>query len=237
MMLRKAIRIADKTVDRIVAVVCLLLFLICLYAMFDAYMVYTNASDKSVLRYKPEPGAEADVLRDLSDDAVAWITVDDTNIDYPVMQGKTNSDYLNLNPFGEYSLSGSIFLDSRNKGDFSDPYSLVYGHHMEYGAMFGALDEFIDRDYFESHRTGSLITVDGESYHIRFFASCKANATDEVVFEPDQSDNVSLLVYIKQHATVYEPQGVSADSRIIALSTCQGANTLERMVVFGTLSV
>ncbi|MBR1845920.1 MAG: class B sortase, partial [Oscillospiraceae bacterium] len=63
------------------------------------------------------------------------------------MQGETNGKYLNTDPYGEYSLSGSIFLDSRNAGDFSDSYSLVYGHHMADGMMFGALDAFFDEGY------------------------------------------------------------------------------------------
>ena len=78
---------------------------------------------------------------------VGWIVVDDTNIDYPVMQGYDNSQYLNLDPYGEYSLSGSIFLDSRNSSDFTDPYSIIYGHHMEYGKMFGAIDDYLDDQY------------------------------------------------------------------------------------------
>ena len=138
-MLRKSIIIAHKSINFIVAIVSLLLFLICLYAMIDAAMVYNGANDSEIMKYKPAAG-NTEELRELSEDAVAWITVDGTRIDYPVMQGKTNSEYLNKDPYGEFSLSGSIFLDNRNNKTFSDPYSLIYGHHMEYGAMFGALD-------------------------------------------------------------------------------------------------
>ena len=127
-MLRKTIKIVDKGIDRIVLIVSLLFFLICIYAMIDAVMVYYNANDQSVLKYKPHGKEDAAILRELSDDAVAWLTVDNTSIDYPVMQGKTNSEYLNKDPYGDYSLSGSIFLDSRCDGEFKDEYSLLYGH-------------------------------------------------------------------------------------------------------------
>ena len=103
-MLRKTIKFVDKSIDRIVIIVSLLFFLICIYAMIDAVMVYYNANDQSALKYKPQGKEDAAVLRELSKDAVAWLTIDDTTVDYPVMHGKTNSDYLNKNPYGDYSL-------------------------------------------------------------------------------------------------------------------------------------
>ena len=234
-MLRKSVIFANRSVDRIVAIVSALLFLICLYAMIDAYMVYAGAGSSDILRYKPKLGDTA-VLRELSDDAIAWLTVDETKIDYPVMQGKTNEEYLNKDPRGNYSLSGSIFLDFRNNKDFTDSYSLVYGHHMEYGAMFGALDEYVGREFFDAHKTGTLTVVNGKVYKISIFASCKAQATDKVIFDPTSGDNKSLLDYLDKHAIIFYPQEVSPDSKIIGLSTCQSAENIERIIVFGTLT-
>ena len=234
-MLRKSIIVAHKSINTIVVIVSLLLFLICLYALIDAVMIYNGANDSGIMKYKPAAG-NTEELRELSADAVAWITVDGTRIDYPVMQGKTNAEYLNRNPYGEFSLSGSIFLDSRNDSSFRDPYSLVYGHHMEYGAMFGALDKYKDKTYFDAHRTGSLTVVNGEEYHIKFFAVCKAQATEKVIFDPPKSNNQALLEYLNKHAVIYDPRGVSAGSKLIALSTCQSAESYERMIVFGTLN-
>ena len=233
-MLRKTIRFVDSAVNRIVAILCLLLFLICLYAMIDALNIYMNANDKSVLKFKPEIG-HGEILQEISEDAIAWLTVYGTSIDYPVMQGSNNDEYLNKDPFGKFSLSGSIFLDSRNSADFSDPYSMLYGHHMEHGAMFGALDYFIEQSYFDQHRTGTLTTVSGQDYNLRFFAACKAYATEKTVFDPPDTTNEQLLQFIQKNAAIYEPQGVNADSRILALSTCQSAENVERMIVFGIM--
>ena len=132
--------------------------LIVMYCAYDTWYVFDRADDDSYLSFKPDRVNAAE-LEDspITSDMVAWITIDDTNIDYPVMQGFDNSQYLNLDPYGEYSLSGSIFLDSRNASGFTDPYSIIYGHHMEYGKMFGALDRFLDDQYLSSHRTGTLI--------------------------------------------------------------------------------
>ena len=152
------------------------------------------------------------------------------------MQGENNTEYLNKAPNGEFSLSGSIFLDSRNDKSFGDPYSLIYGHHMEYGAMFGSLDGYADREYFDAHKTGTLTVIKGAEYKITFFASCKAQATDKVIFDPPESSNQALLEYLNKHAIIYDPHGVSAGSKLIALSTCQSAESNERMIVFGTLN-
>lgn len=234
-MIRKSIIFTHKSINFIVAIISLILFLICLYAMIDAYNVYVGASDTGILKYKPVAG-NTETLRELSDDAVAWLTVDDTRIDYPVMQGKTNDDYLNKDPYGEFSLSGSIFLDSRNEKMFSDPYSLVYGHHMEYGAMFGSLDEYAGKEFFDAHKTGSLIVANDTEYQITFFAACKAQATEKIIFDPPESDNPSRLEYLSKNALIYYPQEVDASSKLIALSTCQSAESNERMIVFGTLN-
>ena len=231
---RKMIVFCDKLFDRIVILVSLLFFLVCIYAMYDAAMVYYNANDTSVLKYKPDL-SNPEVLREISEDAIAWITVDNTRIDYPVMQGKDNREYLNKNPFGKYALSGSIFLDSRNKTDFSDRYSMLYGHHMDYGAMFGALDEFKNREYFDSHRTGQLITVGGKAYDIRFFAAAMVQATDETVFRPMYTSPESLLEKLSDSAIIYEAPKSKDDLKLIALSTCQDADTIDRMVVFGVM--
>ena len=231
---RKTIIFLDKAVDKIVLAVSILFFLVCFYAMFDAVMVYYNANDSSILKYKPTLN-DTSALQELSDDAVAWLTVENTNIDYPVMHGKDNSEYLNKNPYGQYSLSGSIFLDSRCKGTFDDVYSLIYGHHMDYGSMFGALDNYIKPDFFNEHKKGTLITVGGKGFQIDFFACIKAPANEEIIFNPVRSKTKSLLDFLEKNAEIYE-QPPGSGEHIIALSTCQSAETIERMIVFGTLT-
>lgn len=233
---RKIVVFLDTCVDYAILAVCLVAFAICAYATFDAAMVYYGARDSSMLKYKPELAGGAEVLRELSKDAVAWITVDGTNIDYPVMQGKDNNIYVNKDPYGDFSLSGSIFLDSRNSANFEDEYSLLYGHHMERGFMFGALDEYAKEGYLKKHRTGLLTTVEGQKYDINLFASMETEATEGVIFNPTEGTFGSVLAYIKSHASVCELDGVNGKTQLLALSTCTSADSLERTIVFGTLS-
>ena len=90
--------------------------------------------------------------------------------------------------------------------------------------------------FFDAHRTGTLTVVNDTEYQINFFAACKAQATEKVIFDPPQSDNKSLLEYLNKNALIFEQQEVDKDAKLIALSTCQSAESNERMIVFGTLS-
>ena len=227
-----AIRFVDRVTDYALLLVFLLLFLIGGYTMYDTLIIYNASSGEDLRSFRPMATEEEGFVWDmsaLSEDVVAWLTVDDTNIDYPVMQGIDNSEYLNKDPFGEYSLAGSIFLDARNAPDFSDPYSLIYGHHMEYGRMFGALDEFLDEDYFDAHLTGSL-TVADKVYAIRFFACVEADAAVQEIFAPTETDGT--MEYVREHASIWRgPE----EGPLIALSTCKFPQTMDRIIVFGVL--
>ena len=231
----RAIRFLDRLTDYALILFFLLLFVIGGYTMYDTVLIYDAAGGEDLRSFKPLQTAadgEEGIVWDmsaLSEDVVAWLTVDDTNIDYPVMQGIDNSEYLNKDPFGAFSLAGSIFLDSRNADDFTDAYSLIYGHHMEYGRMFGALDEFLDETYFDAHRTGTL-TVADQTYMIRFFACVEADATVKEIFSPTETDGT--LAYVLEHAAILREHD---DGPLIALSTCKFPQTMDRIIVFGVL--
>jgi sortase B len=160
--------------------------------------------------------------------AVGWITIDHTDIDYPIMQGKTNTEYLNRNPLGEMSLSGSIFLDSASKSDFSDPYSIIYGHHMAQGKMFGALDAYHDRGYLNKHATGTLKTRKGKTYSLKIVSCISISGKNQTVFDVQQS------ISSKRKELIRLSPELAGSKKILALSTCQDTETDERTVVFAT---
>lgn len=231
--MQKLFRFLDRTIDYCLFLFFLLLFIIGGYTMYDTVLVYASADGDDLKTFRPLETEDGGVLWDmslLSEDTVAWLIIDDTNIDYPVMQGKDNNEYLNKTPLGEYSMSGSIFLDSRNDPKFTDPYSLVYGHHMEYGKMFGALDDFMDEAYFDAHTTGTL-TVDNTVYHIKLFACVEADASVDQIFAP--TEVTGTLPYVREHADVFrEP----AEGNLIAFSTCKYPETTIRIILFGVLT-
>lgn len=227
------IRLIDGLIDKSILLVCMVLFLLGSYGLYDSYMVYQQATDNSILKYKPGYETDDETDKKITGNMVAWLTIDDTNIDYPVMQGEDNNEYLNKDPFGDYSLAGSIFLDSRNNPEFDDYYSLVYGHHMEQGMMFGAIDEYLNEDYFNSHRTGSLV-VGKKTYKIRIFSVLECEATEESIFAPTENSNT--LNYIKQHALFLDDTALPKDNeKLLGLSTCKYPDTVDRTLIFGAL--
>ena len=231
--MRKAIRFVDSMIDKILVFVFALCMLIGIYFIYDTAYVFYHASSDRVTYYRPdsEPDmTEQQGTRQFTKDYVAWLHLDNTTIDYPVMQGETNSKYLNMDPYGDYSLAGSIFLDSRNAKDFSDSYCLLYGHHMAEGLMFGALDHYLDRTFFEQHQSGTLILADRQ-YLLDVFAVLQTEASVKALFDPNGSEEVLQLA--KTESEFYrEPSG----THIIALSTCRDANSLARTVVLAVMT-
>ena len=236
---RKTIEFLDKITDIGLFVFCLFIFLIGLYALYDSYMIYMRTTDDDITKYRPGyEKEEDDDNKKILDSMVAWLTVTDTNIDYPVMQGKDNNEFLNTDPFGDYSLSGSIFLDSRNDPKFKDEYSLIYGHHMEHGFMFGALDEYLDHDYFETHKYGKL-TVGEKEYQLEMFAVLETDATNSLLFAPTEEKKEDTIAFIRKKALFIEEESLPKkidDSRIVALSTCKYPATSERTIVIGIIT-
>ena len=220
-----------KTMNRAYEKTMLLIFiialLICIYALYDTWYVFDHANDKSYLKFKPGVEEENGAVSEspITSDMVGWITMDDTNIDYPIMQGEDNTAYLNKDPYGKFSLSGSIFLDSRNNSAFTDEYSLIYGHHMEYGVMFGALDDYLDEDYLQSHRHGQLLVGrDGKvMYELEAFYAMSADAKDDFIFNPENYEE--LYAFLRE-------KGMDINHRVLCLSTCAGDTSTTRIVVF-----
>lgn len=198
------------------------------YYIYDSYYVYNHVVDNDIKNYKPSH--EIIENSSINDDMVAWITIYDTNIDFPVMQATNNLKYLNTDPYGNYSLSGSIFLDCRNDPTFKDEYSIIYGHHMEYGKMFGALDKFFEEDYFKSHNTGELIIGRNaeEIYNLKIFACMRCDSKNISVFTPGNSSLV--LEEIRDNAIFC--LNTPNNKRIVVLSTCSSEEVDERMLIF-----
>lgn len=237
----KLARMGDRIVSFCAAVLILLMLLYGGYSLWDTARVFNGAFLSSdLLKFKPsgngDSGPTFEELRQINPDCCAWITVDDTHIDYPVVHGEDNKTYINTDVYGEFALSGAIFLDYRNTADFSDPYSLVYGHHMENGAMFGDIVEFTKQAYFDAHPTGTLYLPD-TTYAITIFASVQTDAYDTVIYNPEMetTDVSTLLDTIQSKAVCSRDIGITAEDHIIGLSTCAENETNGRVIVFGRL--
>lgn len=223
-------RVLCDGVDGLLLMGFFLLILVSGYCLYDSLYVYTHTLDAmEIARYKPAGNVSDTVITPITDEMVGWITIDGTDIDYPVMQGEDSSVFLNKDPFGRFSLSGSIFMDSRNNPSFDDEYTIIYGHHMAYGKMFGALDSYLNEDYARSHASGILLVgYDGaERRELAVFAVVQASAKERTLFQPGPAEKVMRFLAANDALILYKPTG-----RIIALTTCAESSVDARILVF-----
>lgn len=237
---RKVVRVADTTVDHVLVGLLALLFVLGCYSLWDSQQVYSRANATQWQPYKPvepEPLSFWELQR-MNPDVRAWLSVYGTNIDYPVCQNEDMNKYLETNAKGEYSLSGSLFMDSHSAADFSDFSTIVYGHHMDKDVMFGQITDFLDRGFFDIHQYGNLF-VDDIDYGLEFFCYLKADAYDRDVYRhgiEGAQERGAYLGLLQERATRWR-NGVSVgpEDRILLLSTCASGATNERAILVGKI--
>lgn len=163
----------------------------------------------------------------INPDVYAWISIPDTNVDYPVAQSdEYDNFYLDHNIYKEYSFPGTIYSQSCNSKDWSDRVTLLYGHNMLDGSMFATLHQFRDEDFFNSHPyfyiytqnrklTYEIVTAfDYDDKHIMN----SYNFKDDAVFQ----DWINEAKRPKDlYANVRESTKLDLNSKFVVLSTCQ----------------
>ena len=175
-------------------------------------------------------------LKEINDDCVAWIYIEDTVINYPIVQGSDNTYYLKHLIDGKWNSSGSIFLDSRVSGNMSDRHSIIYGHHMKNGTMFSELTKYKEQDYFDAHPTGYLITPE-RIYQIEFFAGYVANvksASWELSFASDE-DYEKWIQEAKKQSWFTSDVNPAVTDQVLTLSTCSYEFDNARYVLHGVM--
>lgn len=212
------------------------------YVLYDTFYIQKNAGNSwELVELKAQVMEDIDdgtsptagSLAEINKDFRAWLTIYDTNIDYPVMQGKNDLYYSSHDIYQKSSLTGSIYLAAQSSSDFSDNYNIVYGHHMDHKILFGGLDSFKDQDYFSSHKSGMLI-AGNVIYDLEMFAVITTDAYEEAVYTVGNRDLTSLIAFIKDHAVQFDEEAANA-SKIIAFSTCESTETNGRLVVFAKM--
>ena len=176
-------------------------------------------------------------------DVVAWLTVDGTEIDTVVTQADNNTKYISTDVYGEQSITGTPFLDYRNSPEFVDHYSIIYGHNVQNHMMFSDLKLFTDKEFWNEKRTGTLELKSGKKYDIEFFACIEAEEKDSRYYDPrmvennwmlEGSANKEFLAGLTKDATVSVGE-IKEDDRILALSTCEEADSENRIIIIGRL--
>lgn len=170
---------------------------------------------------------------------IGWLKIDDTNIDYPVMQTSNNEYYLDHNFNQEYDKNGSLFLDADCDVVHRNTNLIIYGHHMKSGKMFGNLNKYSSESYYKDHSLIQFDTIyEKGTYEIMYVFRSRIYNEDEVVFkyyqfldaasekefESDMQEMAALSLY---------DTGVTASygDELLTLSTCDNSEEDGRFVV------
>lgn len=165
-----------------------------------------------------------DELRAINADVVAWIIVPDTNISYPIVRGSDNDYYLNRTFEKAYNYAGSIFMDYKNKGDFSDNNTFLYGHNTRHSTMFGQLEEFTNQDFFTAHKYIYIFTPE-QNYKAEIVSFHSAKDGSDF-YKYGIQNPAEWKKYIESITAstidgfVHKDVSVGDSDRIVSLSTC-----------------
>lgn len=202
----------------------------------DAIETQSSESEESEPKAHTILKVDFDKLKKTNEDVVAWIHFDEPEqINYPVVKGTDNDKYLTTTFEGKKNSSGSIFIDAGNQGDFGDRNTFIYGHNMKNGSMFGQLRKFKTKDYYEQNPHFYIYTPDGKEVKYQIFAVCIVEDTSwsyERFYNSDE-EYLDYLDYIKSIAQYDTGVELTAESRIVSLSTCTNVTETQRLLVHG----
>lgn len=177
------------------------------------------------------PEVDWQSLKSINQEIIGWIQIEGTEISYPVVKGSDNQFYLKHTFEGQSNAAGAIFIDYANSSDFQDCNTIIYGHNMKNGSMFGLL-----RKYFKDKDSvpGSYIWVctPDKNYRYEIFSSHVVDAEGEVytLFEGPGEEFGAYVENMKGQSLVDYGVSVGAEDKVITLSTCTG-NAATRFVV------
>ena len=219
------------------------------YRVGDAHYDGLKAQVRQVGRYAPDimprenqqyiyiPEMEIDFteLRKLSEGAIAWLYSPNTAIDYPVMQSVDYSYYVDHLPNGTRNANGSLFLDFNCAPDFSGELTVIYGHNMKSGKMFGSLTGYKRQEYYDKHPYMYLYTEHG-NYRIDLLYGCVIAAGQWRDRAFMYAENLSaLLAFAEYNTTFTSSVKYSEGEKVIVLSTCSYEFDDARYIVIGVL--
>ncbi len=174
----------------------------------------------------------AQSLNNAYPNAIGWLYIPDSAINYPIIQSDDNDYYLSHAYDGSYLKAGSVFLDNRCENRFMNPINIVYAHNMKNGSMFAGVLKFTDSAYFDSHRYGWIATPE-TVYRIDFFSCAKADMNDELY---DGSTLINeWLSHLYDASVVWANADFSGNDQFISLSTCSYEFENARTILIGKL--
>ena len=225
-----------KILRTIINIVLISIIAVCAYKIYDKSAEYKKA-DESYAQIRLEKENENNNnLYNKYEDYRGWIKVDNTNIDYPIVQGKDNSFYLDKDINKNYVSSGSIFMNYLNNG-FNDENTILFGHHMRNKTMFAQLEKYKEKEFFQNDNDIKIEVENDKVLTYKVFSVYVTDANDNYIktnFD-NKSEYKELLDKIKNKSIYKSDINVDENDKIITLSTCSYKFNDARMVVHGKL--
>lgn len=236
---------SGSVLTTIVLIVAIAVFCFSAFQLFRIFSSYKKGNDEYAkiqdlaVKVKELDGetifsVDFDKLKEINPDTVGWIRFEEPSIiSYPIVHSHDNKEYL-TKLFGEgENTYGTLFVDKDNAGDFSDKNTFIYGHRMKSGSMFGKLEMYADKEFYEKHPYFYIYTPDGKEAQYQIFAAGVVTDTSESynkIYEDEQafSDYIS---YVKTKSNYDTGVEVAPDSQIVSLSTCTVDSNEDRFLV------
>lgn len=216
-----------RMINNILLIICIFIFCISTWKLYGYYRSYKKAKDtyskiakENVKISKNERKIDFKKLKSQNQDIAGWIYIRGTTIDYPIVQGKDNEEYLHQDFNKKKSSSGTIFLDNNCKKDFTLDNNIIYGHHMKNGTMFAQLLKFREKSFLKKHNEIMIFTPD-RTIHLKVISAYAQKAQNKipVTFANDKQKKA----YIKKIESMSEQTIKTSrinDSHIYTFVTC-----------------
>ena len=176
---------------------------------------------------KEEYTVDFSKLKKQNNEAIAWLKVNNTNVEYPVVKGTNNSFYLNHSFDKSKNSAGWIFADYKNKFDNTDKNIVIYGHNMRDGSMFGSMLNILDAKWYENEEnTNITLYTENEKCIYKVFSIYKIESEDYYIKTEFSDDNnfEQFVNTIKKRSIKEFNTDVSKDDNILTVSTCANNN-------------
>ena len=196
----------------------------------------TQGNEQPPKSTEPPIAIDFDALLNRNKDVIGWLYCPDTVINYPVVQGKNNDQYLRKDLDGKYLVSGTLFADYRNGELNEDANYIIYGHNMKNGTMFSSLAKYKQQSYYNQHPIMYYLTPDG-NYKLELFAGLVVKHDDKI-YLPNQSEEAfaELIEEYRAKSTFQSNVELDYNDTIVTLSTCSYEFDDARYVVIGRLT-
>ncbi|WP_163578579.1 class B sortase [Gracilibacillus thailandensis] len=173
-------------------------------------------------------------LEDINEDYIGWLSIENTDIDYPVVLGPDNQYYLNHNFYQEEDFVGTIFMDYRNTVNPMNQHSIIYGHNMKDKSMFGSLSDIIEDPTFEDYQI--TFEVDDSIYVWEIFSVYVSTETNWMKKDFDTPEAYNWFLEHIKESSIHSSNGeIEETDRIITLATCTDSNSDKRVIVHAKL--